>query len=366
MAGHNAQALNYRVLHTVFKAAQEIGKQEFTTSDLIDKVHESLPNLPATSIRTYVLAMSSNHHHPQYFDSLGDGRFRLINQEDPVPTTKIMSTETITKILAAETPTKTIQPKIEKPQIQKPIELPRLETPKPEYINRKPEPLAAIDEPFVWTEKYGFLEKYGNLIAAWAKENRDALLIGRRNYRWQHESLSESIDRRNNLSKLLVLSRIKNNGGVDRQTLDAIMAWGFPNPLFPERNEQKCLDVTKEAFYLLDDGKPAEAVLKLMSINAVGISRATKIIALFDQNNYAIYDSRVGNALKSLRFNGDKIIRCPPGMNRPGDNDCSAKDWAESYQKLLWVLGIIRNELNEQGYPFSIADVEMALFMMGK
>jgi len=55
----------------------------------------------------------------------------------------------------------------------------------------------------------------------------------------------------------------------------------------------------------------------------------------------------------------------PPGRSRPGDL-CSDRQWAEDYQKLIWILEVIRDWLNEQGYPFSIADVEMALFMMGK
>jgi hypothetical protein len=64
--------------------------------------------------------------------------------------------------------------------------------------------------------------------------------------------------------------------------------------------------------------------------------------------------------------NGEKIIKCPPGFGRDYDKDCTSQDWAENYQKLIWVIEVIRDELNLQGYPFSIADVEMALFMMGK
>ncbi len=161
------------------------------------------------------------------------------------------------------------------------------------------------------------------------------------------------------------MSRIKNNGGTDRETLDNIMAWGFPNPLFPERDEDACLRITREAFTLLDEGKPDAAMLKLMSIDGVGVSRASKIIGLSDQNSLTIYDSRVGAALETLTNDGHKIIKSPPGLNRAGDLDCSPIDWAENYQKLLWVLQVIRNELNEAGYPFNISEVEMALTVMG-
>jgi hypothetical protein len=37
---------------------------------------------------------------------------------------------------------------------------------------------------------------------------------------------------------------------------------------------------------------------------------------------------------------------------------------AKDYEKLIWILEIIRNWLNEESFPFNIADVEMALFMM--
>ena len=102
-----------------------------------------------------------------------------------------------------------------------------------------------------------------------------------------------------------------------------------------------------------------------MSINRIGVSSASKIIGLFDQNRLAIYDSRVGTALRSLTHDGTRIIKCPPGRSRPGDM-CSKNVWANNYEQMLWVLEVIRNYLIEKGYPFSITDVEMALFMMGK
>jgi hypothetical protein len=45
---------------------------------------------------------------------------------------------------------------------------------------------------------------------------------------------------------------------------------------------------------------------------------------------------------------------------------CSNIEWGANYQKLMWVLEVIATVLNEEGYPFNLADVEMALFMMGR
>ena len=47
-----------------------------------------------------------------------------------------------------------------------------------------------------------------------------------------------------------------------------------------------------------------------MQISGVAIARATKVIGLSDQVNLCIYDSRVGNALKDLKIDSKKLIRC--------------------------------------------------------
>lgn len=346
MAGYNTQTLNYRVMQIVLDAAKSLDKDIFTATDVVYKVHESLPHMPTTTIRSYVLAMSSNPY--RFFDFLGNESYRIVNRNIAVPEPQ--------KPVAAPP---IIQPK---PAPAVPMQAgPVLEAQKlaPEQpVEEEPQP--------VYLTKTGFNQKYGATIVVWTKENRNPLIIGRRNYHWQEKSLPESLDKRNELQKQLVLSRIRNVGGVDLDTLDAIMAWGFPNPLFPERDEQKCLAVTREAFAFIDQGRPGDAVMALMSLQGVGIARASKVLGLFDQNYFAFLDSRVGTALKTLTYDGERIVKSPPGMNRAGDHDVTPSGWANNYQKLLWVLEIIRNELNEEGFPFSIADVEMALFMMGE
>jgi hypothetical protein len=102
-----------------------------------------------------------------------------------------------------------------------------------------------------------------------------------------------------------------------------------------------------------------------LAIRDVGIASASKLIGLFDQYSFAIYDSRVGTALRSLVKDDQRLVKCPPGRGRPGDV-CSDEGWAEEYEKAIWVMAVIRDHLNGLGHPFSIADVEMALFMMGK
>ena len=209
-----------------------------------------------------------------------------------------------------------------------------------------------------------FLQQYKESIVSWTMENLAALVSGRKNYSWNNKPSVECIKERNQISRTLVSSRKVNNGGVDVETLDKVTSWGGFGS-FPLRDNDEVLKITSKAFKLLDEGNLAGAILELLSIKGVGISTASKIIGLLDQNRLAIYDSRVGTALRTLKHEGTRIITCPPGRTRPGDF-CTYKQWAENYQKLIWVLEVVRDTLDEQGYSYSIADVEMALFMMGK
>jgi len=71
----------------VFEAAKELKSPTFTPNDIIRKIHETNPEIPAGTIRSYVIAMAPNHpsskHHPStrrlhgFFEYLNRGRFRL-------------------------------------------------------------------------------------------------------------------------------------------------------------------------------------------------------------------------------------------------------------------------------------------------
>jgi len=76
----------------VFEAAKELKSPTFTPNDIIRKVHEINPEIPAGTIRSYVIAMAPNHpsskHHPStrkrhgFFEYLDGGRFRLKDKMD--------------------------------------------------------------------------------------------------------------------------------------------------------------------------------------------------------------------------------------------------------------------------------------------
>jgi hypothetical protein len=214
-------------------------------------------------------------------------------------------------------------------------------------------------------EKEEFIKKYGQTIIKWTKRHRDKIVSARRRYAWGNKSTVDCVRERNAVSKAIIMSRIKNGGAVDLDTLDQVMVWGF-GTRFPMRDKKEVLTITKKAFASLDKGKLKDATMTLLKVEGIGISRASKILGLFEQENLCIYDSRVGNALKGLKHDGKKLIPCPPGRKIPGDLGVTPHGWADSYQKLIWTLEIVRDCLNERGQTYRLADVEMGLFMIGK
>ncbi len=307
----------------VLHATQEIGEKPFTAAEIVERVHRKNPAIPTITIRTFVVAMAPEHpssvHYPStrrkhgHLVYLGDGKYKLREQTQ------------------------------------------RRSTPIEQF---------KVSKELQGSQRSAFLESNSGIIELWVRDNQTAIISGRKNYSWNGKALNSSVAERNLVSREIVLSRIRNGCGLDIETLDRVMAWGGFPP-FPLRDETGVLAITREAFRFLDEEDLSKAVLRLMSIRGVGISSASKIIGLFDQNHLAIYDSRVGTAIKTLKLTGNRAIKCPPGRSRPGDA-CTYEQWASNYQTLIWVMEVMRDFLNEQGYPFSIADVEMALFMMGK
>jgi hypothetical protein len=209
-----------------------------------------------------------------------------------------------------------------------------------------------------------FLRKYKQVILDWAKANKSRLIESRKNYSWNNKEPQACLIERNEISQAIVSSRSQNSGGVDLETLDLIMSWGGFDK-FPLRDENKVLELTRKVFDFVDNGKLSEAIEALLAVKGVGIAHASRIIGLFDQQRFCIYDSNVGNALKTLQFTEKPVLSCPAGPKRVGDI-CSDARWAENYEHLIWTLEVIRDYLHSEGYPFSIADIEMALYMMGK
>jgi hypothetical protein len=213
-------------------------------------------------------------------------------------------------------------------------------------------------------EKSQFLEKNKTTILEWTKLNKSRIVESRKNYSWADKEPRVCLAERDQITESIKFSQSQNDGGIDLKTLDMIMKWGGFSE-FPLRDEQKVLTITRKVFRLLEENKVSEAVNELLAIDGVEIVQASKIISLFDQNRFCSFDNNVANALKTLQFNEKPVLKCPIGPKKPQDI-CSDERWGENYLHLIWTLEVIQEYLNKEGHPLSIADIEMALFMMGK
>ncbi|MBL7079602.1 transposase [Candidatus Bathyarchaeota archaeon] len=221
--------------------------------------------------------------------------------------------------------------------------------------------------PELITPRQAFLRKHRSAIQSWIRENEAQVVEARNRYNWKGMSTLERVDERNRVSRAIINSRIRNRGAVDLETLDEVMAWGGFGR-FPDRDAERVLEITSRALRLLDQWKIEQAAFSLLSVHGVGIARATKVLGLSDQETLAIYDSRVGYALRTLKHQGKRLIHIPPSRTsgRTGDIGMSNRVWAQDYQKLTWILEAFREYLGPRNIHFRLADVEMAVFMLGQ
>jgi hypothetical protein len=213
-----------------------------------------------------------------------------------------------------------------------------------------------------------FIREFKGFVVDWVRSNETEILqtLTEKRYSWKGESYLNSVNRRNMLEYAIRKSREANNNGVDLGTLNRITQWGFGRN-FPLSDNKEALKITREVFGCVDKKDYVEAAKRLMGISGVAISRATKVIGLSDQETLCIYDSRVGNALKDLKIDGKKFIKCPPDQGFKRDFDYASKnEWALNYERLIWVVGIIKEYFLSKGIKLKASDVEIALFMMGE
>lgn len=155
-------------------------------------------------------------------------------------------------------------------------------------------------------------------------------------------------------------------GFLTKDTFDRVLAWGFGRGSRLQDAEIRA--ATRKAFALLDRGDEAGAVERLRELSGIGVSRATKILALSDQDNLGIYDSRAAAALASVTDSGKPLVAVPPGMSKQlkGGRAISQDRLAREYPKYTAVLRrLLENAARDPKYGAAfqrVADVERALF----
>ncbi|MFZ7138016.1 MAG: hypothetical protein ACOWW1_06330 [archaeon] len=218
--------------------------------------------------------------------------------------------------------------------------------------------------------KESFIEEHREKIKKWIFKHKDEIINDRLNYRWKNHTRKQCEKSRNDINKAIIQSRIRNHNALDLKTLDKIIKWGFGRK-YPTTGRENAEEVTRKAFNCLDNDDIKKATITLLEVTGLGISRVTKIIGLSDQENLCIYDSRVGYALRDLTVNGKRLHLIPPAMTKRErgklcDRINDKERWAIEYERVLWTIEQIKDYMNELGCTYRQADVEMALFMMGK
>ena len=145
----------------------------------------------------------------------------------------------------------------------------------------------------------------------------------------------------------------------------AVEKWGGFRPMVEKLNSHEhVIEVTVKAFERLTSGMLREAAQFLVDkLVGVGISRATKMLALSDQRLYGIYDSRAGDGLRSLtNKNGRPLIPVPYGRRIQG----TSGDKALGFENYTWVLRYMLSLFQAQSgcKDWKTCDVEIGLFML--
>jgi len=144
------------------------------------------------------------------------------------------------------------------------------------------------------------------------------------------------------------------------------MVWGFGTE--SKCSDNQIQDATRQAFQLLRQDQIAGAAWQLVQLPGIGISRASKVLALKNQNDFGIYDSHSAHGLSDLvDASGNRVVLIPPGRNNliPGDH-ATKKQFCAAFERFTWVLREFRRmaALDRELCPIftTVAEIEIALF----
>jgi hypothetical protein len=213
-----------------------------------------------------------------------------------------------------------------------------------------------------------FIDEHSDALRAYWNRFKDQLVEWRAHYQWPPGTATEkSLNSRELLSEE-IRTELGRQGYLSKTTFDNVMQWGF-------RTDSGCSDedvrkATGLAFSRLKASDIAQAARELVRLPRIGISRATKILALSDQFEFGIYDSRSAHGLSGLVDRaGRRIIAIPQGRVIAGDPR-NKDGYCRAFEEYIWVLRHLRTLAREDaslGAVFTrAADLEMALFMKSR
>ena len=182
-------------------------------------------------------------------------------------------------------------------------------------------------------------------------------------YEWPPKVyLAEAMFKRNQL-ELSIRNDVLSKRWLSKKTFDSVMVWGFGRPSY--NSEKEIQTVSYEAFNYLSQDKIEEAALSMTKLNGIGISRASKVLALSDQMDFGIYDSRAADGISDLIYNGKRLIPIPPGRAIAGDN-IPKESFCSAFRNYIWVLRFFREQAKNDNHLRQhfkgVSDFEIAFF----
>ena len=207
---------------------------------------------------------------------------------------------------------------------------------------------------------------YLETLEAYCQQVSPRLLSWKQTYAWgvgEKGGLAAALERRDGLERL-VQQDLASFGCVSKRVFDEIMVWGFGKP--SKCSEADIRENSRKAFEFLDRGYLAEAATAITQLTGVGIARGSKILALSNQRDFAIYDSHAAHGLSDLRFSGRPLVPIPPGFAVPGDTAYSKADFCREFPKYTWIIRYLRDRARVdpalRPHFRRAADIEIAFF----
>lgn len=208
-----------------------------------------------------------------------------------------------------------------------------------------------------------FLSKHKSALDSFWDNLSSEILPWFQSYEWGGVYYEEAMELRNGLENE-IKNQLESNGFIDKSLFDEILEWGFKKGSKLDEKEIKI--ATKEAFFHLQNDEIKRAAIRLLKLNGIGISRASKVLALSNQDIFGIYDSRVGDALRELKHDGKRLIKIPPGRVVKGDINQNKSAFAENFENVTWVFRYFllkaQSDPNLRDHFRRVSDIEIALF----
>lgn len=206
-----------------------------------------------------------------------------------------------------------------------------------------------------------FIQKHRCLLNDYWQNISSKILEWKNNYEWKGAHLKEATRKRDSLEKS-INNDLCEFDFITKEVFDKVMKWGFGKT--SKLSENEINEVTKETFrYFRYNNNISKAVKTLTKLNGIGISRASKILALSNQSKFGIYDSRAAHGLSDLLLNNRRLIPIPRGKVIEGDY---ISDIGEAFEKYTYVLTFLchcaRKDDELSNYFRRVADIEIALF----